>query len=59
MDVGIEHQITSLCKSYSGNLVSAAQMAAQLGVVKMGEYLITGTKHQFWEENFVKGLMQV
>ena len=46
-------------KSSGRNLVSAAQMAAQLGVFKMSDYLIKGTRQQFWEENFVKGVMQV
>ena len=45
--------------SYSGNLNSPTQIAAQLGVIKMNDYLIKGTRQQFWEENFVKGVMQV
>lgn len=30
-----------------------------LGVIKMNAYLVTGTRQQFWEEYFVKVIMQV
>ena len=42
-----------------GEKHSAAQIGAQLGVIKMSDYLNKGTRQQFWEENFVKGVMQV
>jgi len=31
---------------------------ASWGVVKMNEYLVTGTRQQYWEENFVKNVME-
>ena len=40
------------------HLLSAEYLSA-LGVIKMSDYLITGTKQQFWEEHFVKVIMQV
>ncbi len=30
-----------------------------LGVVKMNDYLVNGTRQQFWDEFFVKVIMQV
>ena len=30
-----------------------------LGVIKMNDYLISGTRPQFWEEYFVKVIMHV
>ena len=49
----------------AGNRKAAAaaaaerRLAASLGIVKMEEYLVTGTRKQFWEERFVKGVIQV
>ena len=49
----------------AGNRKAAAATAAErrladsLGIVKMEEYLVTGTRKQFWEERFVKGVIQV
>ena len=31
----------------------------ELGVIKMNEYLSSGTRPQFWEEYFVKVIMHV
>ena len=28
------------------------------GVIKMNEYLVTGTRQQYWEEHFVKNVME-
>ena len=39
--------------------VAERRLAASLGIVKMEEYLVTGTRKQFWEERFVKGVIQV
>ena len=36
-----------------------ADRVASLGIVKMNAYLVTGTRQQFWEEYFVKVIMQV
>ena len=36
-----------------------ASRVASLGIVKMSAYLVTGTRQQFWEEYFVKVIMQV
>ena len=36
-----------------------ADRVAALGIVKMNAYLVTGTRQQFWEEYFVKVIMQV
>ena len=36
-----------------------AERVASLGIVKMNAYLVTGTRQQFWEEYFVKVIMQV
>ena len=30
-----------------------------LGVVKLNDYLVNGTRPQFWEEHFVKVIMHV
>jgi len=35
-----------------------ADRVASLGIVKMNAYLVTGTRQQFWEEYFVKVIMQ-
>lgn len=32
---------------------------ASLGIVKMNDYLVSGTRQQFWEEYYVKVIMQV
>ena len=37
----------------------ADRLAASLGIVKMDEYLVTGTRKQFWKEHFVSGVIQV
>ena len=31
----------------------------ELGIIKMNDYLATGTRQQFWEEYYVKVVMQV
>ena len=31
----------------------------ELGIIKMNDYLSTGTRQQFWEEYYVKVVMQV
>ena len=36
-----------------------ADRVTSLGIVKMNAYLVTGTRQQFWEEYFVKVIMQV
>ena len=42
-----------------GRQRAADRLSASLGVVKMEEYLVTGTRKQFWEEGFVRGVIQV
>ena len=36
----------------------AARLAA-LGLVRQKEYLVTGTRKQFWQEGFCKAVIQV
>ena len=31
----------------------------EMGIIKMNDYLSTGTRQQFWEEYYVKVVMQV
>ena len=31
----------------------------ELGIVKMNDYLVSGTRQQFWDEYYVKVIMQV
>ena len=35
------------------------QRVRELGIVRMSEYLNTGTRQQFWDEDFVKIILQV
>ena len=44
---------------FSETMLLSAEYLSALGVIKMSDYLITGTKQQFWEEHFVKVIMQV
>lgn len=34
------------------------EQIAGWGIVKMNDYLLTGTRQQYWEENFVKNVME-
>ena len=38
---------------------TAHRLAASLSIVRMDEYLVTGTRKQFWREDFAKGVVQV
>ena len=47
-----------LSKPPCGSNLLSAEYEAALDIIKLSDYLITGTKQQFWEEHFVKVIMQ-
>ena len=37
----------------------SAELVASWGIIKMNDYLVSGTRQQYWEEYFVKNVMAV
>ena len=47
--------------SLNGTFVAtlSAEKVASWGIIKMNDYLVSGTRQQYWEEYFVKNVMAV